>query len=259
MIFNFDQIYIKNIIYIKWIEVNVMCGAYGLSVKTIKDIIYRFDVEIEDDNVEGFRPRWNIRPGQNNPVIINHEKNHIEMMCWGLLPHFAHDEHYKHKPINARAETIDELPTFRHPFNRTRCIIPATGFYEPDKINFSREPFPWHYFTMTDSSIFAFAGLFDIWHDKNSEKEIHSYTIITTTPNAVVGKYHDRMPVILGKEDEDTWLNPDTEVGQLLPLLKPYNTDEMVEWEVGAAARDPKNDYEEVIEPHKSTRQRTLF
>jgi putative SOS response-associated peptidase YedK len=180
-------------------------------------------------------------------------------MLWGLLPHFAHDEHYKHKPINTRAETIDELPTFRHPFHRTRCLIPATGFYEPDKINFTKQPFPWHYFTMTDSSIFAFAGLYDIWKDRNSDKEIHSYTIVTTTPNAVVGKYHDRMPVILEKEDEDVWLNHDSEADQLLTLLKPFPDVEMEEWEIGAAAKDPRNDYPEVIEPIKTSRQRSLF
>lgn len=83
-----------------------MCGVYGLNVKTIKDIVNRYDVEIEDENTfEDFKPRWNIRPGQHNPVIVNHNKNHIEFMLWGLLPHFAKDEHYKHKPINARAET----------------------------------------------------------------------------------------------------------------------------------------------------------
>jgi putative SOS response-associated peptidase YedK len=155
-----------------------MCGAYGLSVRTIKDIIYRFDVEIEAENTfEDYKPRWNIRPGQHNPVIIKqakNEKNQIEMMLWGLIPHFAADEHYKHKPINARAETIYELPTFRYPFRRTRCLIPFTGFYEPDKIHFSKQPFPWHYFEMKDQSIQSFAGLYDIWHDRTSDKEIHS-------------------------------------------------------------------------------------
>jgi putative SOS response-associated peptidase YedK len=239
-----------------------MCGAYGLSVKTIKDIINRFDIEIEDENFEYFKPRWNIRPGQNNPVVVKkakNEKNQLGMMHWGLLPHFAHDEHYKHKPINARAETIDELPTFRHPFHRTRCIIPFTGFYEPDKIHFSKQPFPWHYFQMKDQSICAFAGLYDIWKDKNGGKEIHSYTIVTTLPNTIVGRYHDRMPVILEKEDENTWLNSDVDSQQLLPLLKPFNAENMEEWEVGTAARNPINDYPEVIDPVKSSRQGTLF
>ncbi|MGE5317505.1 MAG: SOS response-associated peptidase [Chloroflexota bacterium] len=238
-----------------------MCGAYGLSVKTIKAILNRFDVE-GDDTLEDFKPRWNIRPGQHNPVVVKqakNEKNHIEYMLWGLIPHFAKDDHHKFKTINARAETVKELPSFKHPFHHTRCLIPFTGFYEPDKIHFSKQPFPWHYFQMRDQSIRAFAGLYDIWNDKSNGKVVHSYTIITTTPNEIVGQYHDRMPVILEKEDEATWLNPETEVDKLHTLLKSFPADEMEEWEVGAAAKDPKNDYPEVIEPHKSSRQRTLF
>jgi putative SOS response-associated peptidase YedK len=112
---------------------------------------------------------------------------------------------------------------------------------------------------MKDHSISAFAGLYDIWKDTSTGKEIHTYTIITTTPNAIVGKYHDRMPVILEKENEGTWLNPNTEVDKLLPLLKPFNDDRLEEWEVGAAARDPKNDYPEIINPHKTSKQGHLF
>jgi putative SOS response-associated peptidase YedK len=232
-----------------------MCGAYGLSVKTIKDVINRFDIENTLDN---FEPRWNIRPGQSNPVVVNQEKKEIEFMIWGLLPHFAKDENYKYKAINAKAETVDKLPTFRQPFLHKRCLVPATGFYEPDKINFLKQPFPWHYFQMKDNSIFAFAGLYDVWN--NDGKEIHSYTIITTEPNAVVGKYHDRMPVILEKKDEDLWLNPDiVKADKLLPLLKPFSDEKMEEWEVGTEARNPKNDYPEIINQSKNSRQRSLF
>ena len=99
-------------------------------------------------------------------------------MLWGLIPHFVKDDHYKYKTIKARAETIDQLPTFKHPFHHNRYLVPATGFYEPDKINFPKQPYSWHYFEMRDHSISSFAGLYDIWHDKNSGKEIHSYTII---------------------------------------------------------------------------------
>jgi len=181
-------------------------------------------------------------------------------MVWGLIPHFAANEQYKYKTINTKAETVDTLPTFRHSFIRKRCLIPATGFYEPDKINFAKQPFPWHYFKMKDNSIFSFAGLYDVWKDKNNRKEIHSYSIITTTPNEVVGKYHDRMPVILEKEDEEVWLSPDiNEASQLHSLLKPFPNEKMEEWQVGVAARNPINDYPEVMEPVKSSRQRTLF
>ncbi len=113
---------------------------------------------------------------------------------------------------------------------------------------------------MKDHSIFAFAGLYDVWKDKKNMKEIHNYTIITTIPNTTVGKYHDRMPVILEKEDEDIWLNPDiVEADQLRPLLKLFPDDKMEEWEVGDEARNSRNNYLEVIEPLKTNRQRSLF
>ena len=234
-----------------------MCGAYGLSVRNIQNLIDRYDIVNFLDN---FKPRWNIRPGQSNPVIVNQSEKEIELMVWGLIPHFATNEQYKYKTINAKAETVDTLPTFRHSFIRKRCLVPATGFYEPDKINFSKQPFPWHYFKMKDDSIFSFAGLYDIWKDKTNGKEIRSYTIITTIPNTIVAKYHDRMPVILQKEDEDIWLNPNIiEASQLHPLLKPFPNEKMEEWQVGAEARNPINDYPEVIEPVKSSRQGTLF
>ncbi|WP_410509721.1 SOS response-associated peptidase [Methanosarcina hadiensis] len=234
-----------------------MCGAYGLSVRSIQNFIDRYDIVNFLDN---FKPRWNIRPGQSNPVIVNQGNNEVELMVWGLLPYFAADEQYKYKTINAKAETVDTLPAFRHSFVKKRCLIPATGFYEPDKVNFAKQPYPWHYFRMKDDSIFSFAGLYDIWKDKGSGKEIHSYSIITTTPNEVVGKYHDRMPVILDREAEEIWLSPDIdEAGQLRPLLKPFPGDRLEEWQVGAAARNPINDYPEVIEPVKGSRQGTLF
>lgn len=233
-----------------------MCGAYGITVKKIQDLIDRFDIV---NALEDFKPRWNVRPGQENPVIVNHGNNELEYMLWGLLPHFAKDEHYKNKPINAKAETVDKLPTFRHSFKHNRCLVPATGFYEPDKVHFSKNPFPWHYFQMKDTSIFAFAGLYDVWKDHNNGKEIHSYTIITTEPNEIVGKYHDRMPVILEKEAEDKWLSPDIEAENLLPLLKPFPADEMEEWEVGSEARNPRNDHPELIKPQKTSRQGSLF
>ena len=112
---------------------------------------------------------------------------------------------------------------------------------------------------MKDTSIFAFAGLYDVWKDHNNGKEIHSYTIITTEPNEIVGKYHDRMPVILEKENERKWLNPDIEAENLLPLLKPFPAGEMEEWEVGSEARNPRNDYPELIKPQKTSRQGSLF
>jgi hypothetical protein len=105
-------------------------------------------------------------------------------------------------------------------------------------------------FQLKDQKIFGFAGLYDTWTDKETGKEIRSYTIITTKPNALVGQFHDRMPVILERADEADWLNPDiVEPERLLALLKPYPAGKMEEWQVSDAARNPKNDYPEVSRP----------
>jgi putative SOS response-associated peptidase YedK len=204
-----------------------MCGRYGFSVKDAKEVYERFDTYNE---LADLTARYNVAPGQMNPVITSHSPNEISRMFWGLIPHWARDDSFKYKTINARAETVATLATFRQPFRHKRCIVPATGFYEPDKVNFKKAPFPWHYFRLLDQKIFGFAGLYDVWTDTKTGKEIKSYTIITTTPNSLVGKIHDRMPVILNPEDEAAWLDPDiVEPERLLPLLKQYPADKMEE------------------------------
>jgi putative SOS response-associated peptidase YedK len=224
-----------------------MCGAYGFSIKDAKEVYDRFEVV---NTLEDLKPRWNVRPGQMNPVITSHSPNQISRMFWGLIPHWAKDKSFAYKTINARAETVATLPTYKEPFRHKRCIVPATGFYEPDKIHFTKPPFPWHYFQVKDQKVFGIAGLYDVWKDRETGKEIHTYTIITTEPNAVVGEFHGRMPVILQKEDEETWLNPDiSEPAQLLPLLKSYPDDKMETWPVGEEARNPRNDYPELLKP----------
>src|SRR4051812_4553851 len=100
-----------------------MCGAYGFSVKKASEVYERFEVMNQLD----FRPRWNLRPGQMNPVITRHSPNQMEFMFWGLIPFFAKDDSFKYKTFNARAETVADLPTYRKPFRTQRCLVPATG------------------------------------------------------------------------------------------------------------------------------------
>jgi putative SOS response-associated peptidase YedK len=228
-----------------------MCGAYGFSVKDAKDVYDRFEVV---NTLENLQPRYNVRPGQMNPIITAHSPNQITFMFWGLIPFWSKDSKGKYSAINAKSETAAQLATYKKPFRHSRCLIPATGFYEPDKINVLKPPHPWHYFRLKDQELFAFAGLYDIWKDRETGKEIYSYTLLTTEPNELVGKWHGRMPVILSRELEATWLNPDiTEPAELQPLLKPYPADQMEEWEVGEAARNPRNDYPELIKPKRGT------
>jgi putative SOS response-associated peptidase YedK len=224
-----------------------MCGRYSFSIEDAKDVYERFDTYNE---LADLTTRYNVAPGQMNPVITSHSPNEISRMFWGLIPFWAKDNKQKFSTINARAETAAKSPTYREPFRRRRCIVPATGFYEPDKINHAKSPFPWHFFQFKDQRMFGIAGLYDVWTDKETGKEIRSYTIITTEPNELVGQFHDRMPVILRREDEADWLNPNmVEPERIQAFLKPYPVGEMEEWRVGDRAKNPKNDSPELIKP----------
>jgi putative SOS response-associated peptidase YedK len=224
-----------------------MCGRYGFSVKKAKDLYDRFEVI---NTLDDYQPRWNIAPGQMNPVITAHSPKQISRMFWGLIPSFARDKDYAYKTINARAETVSLLPSFRSSLRNRRCLVPATGFYEPDKISKKSAPFTWHYFELKDKSPFAFAGIYDIWINPVTQTGLYSYTIITTTPNKIVGQFHDRMPVILSREDEDKWINPDlNETDEILSFLKPYPQDLMEQWQVADEVRNARNEGEELIKP----------
>jgi putative SOS response-associated peptidase YedK len=128
------------------------------------------------------------------------------MFRWGLIPSWAKDVSVGYKMINARAETIEEKPSFRVAFQRRRCLIPADGFYEWKIEDGHKYPY---LFTLKDRKPFTFAGLWETWRSQEGG-EINSCTIITTEPNSLVAQYHNRMPVILGYENRWRWLEERT-------------------------------------------------
>ncbi len=220
-----------------------MCGRYGFSVKDVKEVYERFEVENQLADLDS---HYNIAPGTMQPVISRHSPTSIQRMFWGLIPHWAKDTSISYKTINARAEGIENKPTYKKPFRFQRCLIPATGFYEWTKT----KPAVPYYFQLKDESLFAFAGLYDTWKDPQDGKEIYSYTIITTEPNDIVSPIHHRMPLILKREDEDFWLDPDViEPERLLPLLRPYSSAEMKVDQVSISVNNPKLDSEDLIKP----------
>jgi putative SOS response-associated peptidase YedK len=221
-----------------------MCGRYSLAVADAKVVYERF--MLSNRNFD-FQPRYNIAPGQMNPVVVSQSPNALQPMLWGLIPHWAKDESRKFKTINARVEGIDKKATYRDPFKHHRCLVPATGFYEWDK---STKPSTPYYFRLKDEDLFAFAGLYDVWRDPQTHKELYSYTIITCPANGVVGKIHTRMPVILHKEDEAAWLNLDiVEPEHLYPLLSPFEESAMEDYRVSHEVNTMRNDNGELIKP----------
>ncbi len=178
------------------------------------------------------RPHFNVAPSQQIPVVrVNREgKRTLDFAQWGLIPSWTKNTP-KAQPINARAETLADRAMFRSAFERRRCLIPADGFYEwkADPSGGGKQPWFFHF---KDDRIFAFAGLWERWKPGEGAEPVDTCTIITTTPNAVVKPIHDRMPVILARENYDQWLDRDVPSSEVVNCLRPHPADEMEAYRV---------------------------
>ena len=201
-----------------------------------------------DRDLPKYTPRFNVAPetSPNIPVIIRQKGvNECRLMQWGLIPHWAADPSIGNRTINARAETLTELPSFKSLVTRCRCIIPADGFYEWRKEGKRKVPM-WVY--LKDRKPFGMAGLWDIWR-KPDGKKVESFTIITTEPNEVIEPIHNRMPVILRPEDEEQWLDvARTTFTKARLLLKPLPAELMDAHDVSAIVNSAKYDGPECIQ-----------
>ena len=205
-------------------------------------------------------PRYNIAPTQPVPVVRQHPSEPIRqlsLMGWGLIPSWAKDPSVATSTINARAETAATKPAFRDPLRLRRCLIPADGFYEWKRTGTFKQPFC---FEVNDGELFAFAGLWDGWKDA-SGRWIKTCSILTTTPNAVTSAVHDRMPVILGSDHYDLWLEQGIRNGAAaVELLKPYDARLMQCFAVSNRVNHVGNDDEECSRPVEITEsQNRLF
>jgi putative SOS response-associated peptidase YedK len=218
-----------------------MCGRFSL-IASADQLRERFGVKIR----EPLKSRYNIAPTQTIPIITNTKPDEITLARWGLIPHWAKDEKASYSMINAKAETLEDKPTYRGPFRSKRCLIPADGFYEWKKTGTKKIPFR---FTRKDCKLFAFAGLYDDWEHEG--KHVTSCTIITTNANTLLAKVHDRMPVILDEKQEKAWLE-DSKPEVLKSMLKPYPAGEMTSMQVSEKINSPKNDTRDVLASGKS-------
>jgi putative SOS response-associated peptidase YedK len=197
---------------------------------------------------EEMLPRYNVAPSQPVAVVANNGKNAVEFFKWGLVPSWAKDPEIGNRMINARAETLAEKPSYRAAYRRRRCLILADGFYEWKPVPGQKSKTPM-LVKLKSGEPFAFAGLWEGWH-LDQEDAILSCTIITTTPNALMEKIHDRMPVILKPEAYPLWLDlADQPSDKLDKLLKPYPAAQMTAFAVSRAVNDPKNDSPECVQP----------
>jgi len=205
---------------------NYMCGRYTLELNN------RFERRFHIiEPMPKMQSRYNIAPGQELPVIVN---NQIKVMKWGLVPFWSKDG--KDQIINVRSETIGIKPMFKNLLKFSRCLVPATGFFEWKRKEKEKIPY---FFRLKSHDYFSFAGIYD----KNT------YAVLTTTPNELMSSVHNRMPVILQLSDEDNWMKNEKGLSMINELFKPYDSSLMECVPISSRANSPINDDKEILKP----------
>lgn len=237
-----------------------MCGRYAIvNGKRVLLTIQNMSQLLEQSILLDIVPRYNAAPKQRMPVVaVRDNVTIIEMMQWGLVPHWSKEPKTAFSTINAVGEKLGESKLYAPYFRSSRCLVPADAFYEWKKLAVEKEvrgrkttvqekqPMC---IRMKDQSPFMFAGLFSVWKSEKGE-ELPSYAIITTTPNELMKNIHDRMPVILEEKDFEQWLDRSyKETDQLKKLLKPYPADPMMAYPVSRLVNSPANERPECLEP----------
>jgi putative SOS response-associated peptidase YedK len=219
-----------------------MCGRYALYGPRSRS---RSQAEADYfASLEQFPGSWNVAPGQTLPITRVTRDGAIEQVTarWGLVPYWSKDEKTGFKCINARAETITTAPAFKGPYQtKRRCLVPACGFYEWQKHPAGKQPY---YITSADESLLAFAGLWDAWKNPNGET-LTTFTVITTEPNELTQRLHDRMPVILEPDNYRRWLEEDDP----RDLLRPAPIDMLQCFPVSSRVNSVRNDAPDLIAP----------
>lgn len=220
-----------------------MCGRFTLAASG-ETLAEAFNL----DETPAVAPRYNIAPTQPVAAVRlspDSGKRELTFFHWGLIPSWSKDPQIGSRLINARAETVTEKPSFRTAFKRRRCLIPATGFYEWQRLGNRKQPM---FVQAREGEVFAFAGLWETWHNGDGS-EIVSCTILTTEPNELMRGIHNRMPVIIEPADYTMWLDPGPDPEDALHLLRPYPADQMNAWPVSTFVNNPRNEGPECIAP----------
>ncbi len=217
-----------------------MCGRYTV-ISPAPKLANRFNAK----EAASPAPNFNAAPSQALPIITNSAPDQIQLVSWGLVPSWSRDPASGPKPINARAETLAEKPSFRQLLSRKRCLVLADSFYEWQATERGKIP---HRILLKNEEPFAFAGLWDEWLDRATGELHPTFTIVTTEPNELMAKLHNRMPVILpGPDAERAWLADDLAPAAHQQLLVPYDTNLMREYAITTRVNSPAHNDIEIL------------
>ena len=228
-----------------------MCGRFTLG--EVKELITRFSIDHPLADIP--TPRFNIAPGQDVPVIEAGGSRTMTIMRWGLVPFWAKDARIGNRMINARSESVAERPAFRNALRARRCIVPTTGFYEWKRTRDGKRPY---LAKLKDERLFGMAGLYERWTSPQ-KAEMLSFTILTTAANDLMAGIHDRMPVILDRQDEEMWLRPGPLEGDLKRISAPFPSERMEAYEVSDRVNDASVEGIELMAPAQRTSAQTAL
>ena len=192
-----------------------------------------------------WEPTWNMAPTRDAPVVRLHPETrarHLDLLRWGLVPHWAKDPKSVRQPINARSETATTSPMFRDALARRRCLVPADVFYEWQATGEGKQPFA---IARTDGQPMVFAGLWEGWRGADGTV-MRTFTIMTTNANPTLRPLHERMPVVLEPPDWPAWLG-ETD-NDHTTLLHPSAAEFRI-WAVGKAVNNVRNDSAALLQP----------
>ena len=212
-------------------------------------------------------PSWNVAPTQTARIVLERaprgeEDGGVQRMLrsarWGLIPSWAKDAKIGSRLINARSETITEKPSFKAAAARRRCVVPADGYYEWEKIDGRKVP---HFFHR-DDEVLSFAGLYELWPNPDAEPDdpdrwVWSYTVLTRPAPDALGHIHDRSPVVVPRgELLDTWLTPTlTDYDQVTQLLAAIPSPGLQPREVSTEVNSVRHNGPQLVEPATSAQQ----
>lgn len=223
-----------------------MCGRFALTFSADELVDY-FGLGRSFD----FEPRYNIAPTDSILAVREEEgERRLVKLRWGLHPFWADDPPDKSgKMINARVETCHKSPAFRAAFRRRRCIIPASGFYEWKSRGKGQKKQP-YLIRFADHRPMPLAGLWERWEDPAGKRQaVESCTIITGPANEKLAEIHDRVPILLTKENFAPWLDPqEGETEKLKTILTPYRGVDFDVEPVSTKINNPRNEGPDILE-----------
>ena len=205
----------------------------------------------DDTGADSFAANYNVAPTTDIFTIRSDgQVRRLERLHWGLVPFWAKDPSVGNRMINARAESIAEKSAYKRAFGKRRCIIPADGFYEWTAVPGQKKKQP-VYIQRIDGEPLAFAGLWEVWRNKDDpDDRLESCTIITGAPNDKIAEIHDRMPVILPPSAWATWLDPSIDDLDLLgEFLVPAPSSLLTIHPVGFGVNNVRNNDEHLVDP----------